>query len=304
MRFTKMHGAGNDYVYVDCFAEPMPDDPAALAREIADRHYGVGGDGLILICPSQRADARMRMYNADGSESEMCGNGIRCVAKYVVDHGLASGPSLTIETGAGILTVDTESADGLVQRVRVDMGEPILEPARVPAALPGFTADRIVDVDARPYIALDETAEWISASGLDVRMTCLSMGNPHVVFYCRDVRPIPLESVGPLVEHLPIFPRRINVHFVQVHSSSEATMRTWERGSGVTLACGTGASAVCVAGVLTGRTSRQLLAHLPGGDLQLDWAKNNHVYMTGPAVEVFSGEWNASGKLSSAARVP
>ncbi len=311
MRFTKMQGAGNDYVYVDCFAEPPPADPAALARKIADRHFGVGGDGLILICPSMQADARMRMFNADGSESEMCGNGVRCVAKYVYDHGIARKPRLAIETGRGVLALDVEIADGRVSRVRVDMGEPILEPERIPVEcrLDQRISERSTSADGTRSASSDGTRRsvrgpWTASScwspalkqggnpidrwRLDPRMTCVSMGNPHVILYCHKVAAVPLEIVGPKWEHAAIFPRRINVHFVEVHSPGEVTMRTWERGSGITLACGTGASAVCVAGVLSERTDRRILAHLPGGDLELEWrATDNHVYMTGPAVEVF-----------------
>lgn len=291
MRFTKMHGIGNDYVYVDCFQESFPADPAALARQIADRHFGVGGDGLILITPSQAADARMRMFNADGSESEMCGNGVRCVAKYVYDHGIARKPRLTIETGAGVLRLDLEVVDDRVARVRVDMGEPILEPVKIPVAIAGLAEPRVVNVPLAPHVAWDDANGWIAAAALDTRLTCVSMGNPHAIVYGRDIAAVPLETVGPVLERHAIFPRRINVHFVQVHSPAEVTMRTWERGSGITLACGTGASAVCVAGVLTGNSDRKLLAHLPGGDLELEWAADNHVYMTGPATEVFHGEW-------------
>ena len=284
LRFTKMHGAGNDYVYLDCFRQAPPKDAAALARKISDRHCGVGSDGLILIGPSEKADARMRMFNADGSESEMCGNGVRCVAKYVYDHGLVNRPALTIETGRGILTLELEIQGTRAQRVRVDMGEPILEAAKIPTTL---TGDRVVD---RPLPELP--GAWQGDAGLDPRMTCVSMGNPHVVLYCRDVAKVPLESVGPMLENHPLFPRRTNVHFVQIHSPAEVTMRTWERGSGITLACGTGACAVAVAGVLTGRSARTILAHVPGGDLTLEWSEaDNHVHMTGPAVEVFSGEW-------------
>ncbi len=287
MRFTKMQGIGNDYVYVNCFAEPLPKDPAALSVKISDRHFGVGGDGLILICRSERADARMRMFNADGSESEMCGNGLRCVAKYVYDHGISRKPRLTIETGRGVLTVDVELKGDKVGRVRVNMGEPILESAKIPTTLPG---DPPVNAPVPNLPGLPPG--WADACGLDPRMTCASMGNPHVTLYCDDVARVPLEAVGPVFETAPMFPRRINVHFVQIHSPAEVTMRTWERGSGITLACGTGASAVCVCGVLSGRTERKLLAHLPGGDLELEWsAADNHVYMTGPATEVFSGEW-------------
>jgi diaminopimelate epimerase len=297
MKFVKMHGIGNDYVYVDCIRNPPPRDPAALSRVISDRHFGVGSDGLILVCPSERADVRMRMYNADGSEAEMCGNGIRCVAKFVYDHGIARKPVLTVETGRGVLTLELEVSGGKVRQVRVDMGEPILEAEKIPTTLPG---PRVVNFSLWSYFAgtsglsgdcgaadiKEGSDDW------DVRVTCVSMGNPHAILYCRDVAKVPLDKVGPKLEILSVFPRRINVHYVQVHSPGEVTMRTWERGSGITLACGTGACAVAVAGVLTGRTQRRLLAHLPGGDLQLHWSEEDgHVYMTGPAVEVFQGEW-------------
>jgi diaminopimelate epimerase len=315
MHFTKMHGIGNDYIYVDCITQPPPRDPVSLAKKVSDRHFGIGGDGLILICPSERADARMRMFNADGSEAEMCGNGIRCVAKYVYDHGLARKPRLTIETGRGVLTLDLEINDGTVERVTVDMGEPILEAATVPTTLPG---PRVVDV-AVDWAAVLESG--VRGQGSEVRgqgsgvggqrlgvgalstqysvlgtqysgVTAVSMGNPHAVLYCDGVAQVPLEQLGPKLEHWDQFPKRTNVHFVQVHSPSEVTMRTWERGSGITLACGTGACAVCVAGVLTGRTERRIIAHLPGGDLELHWNEaDNHVYKTGPATEVFHGEW-------------
>jgi diaminopimelate epimerase len=284
MRFTKMHGIGNDYIYVDCFRQPPPREPAGLSRVISDRHYGVGADGLILIAPSERADCRMRMFNADGSESEMCGNGVRCVAKYAYDHGLTTNNPLTVETGRGILRLQLEVKNGKVAQVTVDMGEPILDAERIPTTLRG---PRVVD---QPLPGGADP--WHTDCGLDPRMTCVSMGNPHVVLFCRDVAKVPLERVGPVLEHSPLFPRRINVHFVQVHSPEEVTMRTWERGSGITLACGTGACGVAVAGVLIGRTGRRLLAHLPGGDLQLHWSEtDNHVYKTGPATEVFTGEW-------------
>src|SRR5438552_268460 len=276
MRFTKMQGAGNDYVYVDCFHNPIPADPRGLSRAVSDRHFGIGADGLILICKSEQADARMRMFNADGSESEMCGNGLRCVAKYVHDHGIARKPRLAIETGRGVLTVDLEVKNDKVSRVRVNMGEPILQAARIPTTLPG---DPPVNAT-------------LAAGGYSFEATCVSMGNPHAVIFVPGVAKVPLEAVGPALERAAAFPKRVNVHFVQVHSPAEVTMRTWERGSGVTLACGTGACAVCVAGVLAGRMGRKLLAHLPGGDLQLEWREtDNNVYMTGPATEVFSGEW-------------
>jgi len=282
MRFTKMHGAGNDYIYVNCFEEPVPDNPAALARKVSDRHFGIGGDGLILICPSETADARMRMFNADGSEAEMCGNGIRCVAKYVYDHGLRRKETLRIETGNGVLSLDLEVSDGRVDRVRVDMGEPILDPARVPTTLPGNPA-----VEGSPVVDAE-----LSVAGRTLHVTCASMGNPHCITYVDEPTDDWVLGVGPKVEVDPHFPNRVNAEFVQVISPEEVRMRVWERGSGETLACGTGACAVCVAGVLTGHTGRRILAHLPGGDLDLHWADDNHVYMTGPAVEVFSGQWS------------
>jgi diaminopimelate epimerase len=276
MRFTKMHGIGNDYVYVSTFDEKAPADPARLAVAVSDRHTGVGGDGLILIGPSERADARMRMFNADGSESEMCGNGVRCVAKYIHDHGIARKGRVTVETGRGILTLDLEVEGGKARRVRVDMGAPILQASDIPTTLPGD-----------PPINVPLTVE-----GRTLAVTAVSMGNPHAVAYVEDVAQFPVEALGPVLEHHPAFPRRVNAHFVEVLGPGEVRMRTWERGSGITLACGTGACAVCVAGVLTGRTGRTLLAHLPGGDLELEWAgEGQSVFMTGPAAEVFSGEW-------------
>jgi diaminopimelate epimerase len=275
MRFTKMHGLGNDYIYIDCFADGRPRDWPALSRVMSDRHFGVGADGLILIGPAERADARMRMFNADGSEAEMCGNGIRCVAKYVYDHGIARESRITVQTGRGLLTLDLDVHEGKVRRVRVDMGEPILESARIPTLLPGDPP-----VNAPLHVA-----------GQTLLVTCVSMGNPHCVCYVDDVDLSPVTELGPRVETAIEFPRRTNVHFVQMLSPAEVRMRTWERGSGETWACGTGACAVAVAGVLTGRTQRHMVAHLRGGDLELAWASDGHVYMTGPAEEVFTGEW-------------
>lgn len=289
MRFTKMHGIGNDYVYVNCFVEAVPNDVAKLAIAVSDRHTGIGGDGIILICPSERADARMRMFNADGSESEMCGNGVRCVAKYVYDHGIAKKPELKIETGRGVLTLlMTAGKDGKAEKVRVDMGTPILEAGKIPTT---FTGDKVVNVPISPEL-IDPAAAWVKSCGVELKLTCVSMGNPHTTIYCSDVAKIPLEMIGPVLENAKVFPRRINVHFVQVVSPAEVIMRTWERGSGITLACGTGACAVAVSGVLTGKTGRKILAHLPGGDLELEWPTDeSSVFMTGPATEVFSGEW-------------
>lgn len=276
MRFTKMHGLGNDYVYLNGFAE-SPADPAELAVRVSDRHFGIGSDGLILILPSDQADVRMQMFNADGSEAQICGNGLRCVAKYTWDHGLARANPMTVETLAGVKTIRLQVDDaGKVATATVDMGEPILQADLVPVKVP---SKRVIDVPLRlPAHAF--------------QMTCVSMGNPHAVMFVEDLAKVPLAKVGPEVENHPLFPQRVNAHFVQVHAPTEVTMVTWERGSGATLACGTGASAVCVAGVLAGRTGREIRAHLPGGDLFLNWREeDNHVYMTGPATEVFSGDW-------------
>ena len=276
MRFTKMHGLGNDYVYVDGFSQAV-DAPAELAVRIADRHRGVGGDGLILILPSRVADVRMRVFNADGSEAQMCGNGIRCLAKYAYDHGLSRANPMRVETASGIKAIQLQlDAAGHVAQATVDMGAPILRPRDIPMAADG---EQAVDVP-------------ISAAGRAWRMTGVSMGNPHAVIFVDDVAGVPLEQVAPPLERHELFPQRANIHFVQVLSPGELRMRTWERGSGITQACGTGASAVCVAGVLTGRSGREALIHLPGGDLRLEWRQaDGHVYMTGPAVEVFSGDW-------------
>lgn len=289
MQFTKMHGLSNDYAYVNCFKERV-DDPASLAVRLSNRHTGIGADGLILIGPADLAGARMRIFNADGSEAEMCGNGIRCMAKYVYEHHLAAGgeefsipgqetfeTSMQIETVRGVLTLGLEIDDNdKVRRVCVNMGRPILKADRIPVAL---EAQRVVD-------------EPIEVADKELIMTCVSMGNPHAVFFCDDLNEIELGRVGPLIEHHEIFPNRINAHFVKVQGPSEFTMRTWERGSGITLACGTGACACVVAGVLTGRCERKVLAHLPGGNLDLNWCQEDDcVYMTGPAVEVFIGHW-------------
>ena len=229
----------------------------------------------------------MRMFNADGSESEMCGNGVRCVAKYVYDHGIAHRPRVSIETGRGVLTLEIEARAGRAERIRVDMGTPILKAAEIPTTLPGDP----------PVNAL------LEIEGQTLAVTCVSMGNPHAVLYVDDVAGYPVECVGAAIEHHPAFPRRVNAHIVEVVGPGEVKMRTWERGSGITLACGTGACAVCVAGVLTGRTGRKLLAHLPGGPLELEWpSDSSSVFMTGPAVEVFSGTWPdppASGRPTS-----
>jgi diaminopimelate epimerase len=275
MKFTKMHGLGNDYVYVNAFEERVR-DPAALSRAVSDRHTGIGSDGLILIAPSERANVRMEMYNADGSRGTMCGNGIRCVAKYSVEHRLAAGPELAIETDSGVKRVWCCMEGDRVASVRVDMGEPRLAAGDIPVRL---TGERIVD-------------QPVEIGGETYRMTCVSMGNPHAVVFVKDVARFDLHRIGPLFEHATIFPDRVNLHVVQVDRQDRITMRTWERGSGATRACGSGACAVCVACVLNDKTNRAIKATLPGGDLELDWlATDNHVYKTGPAVEVFTGEW-------------
>lgn len=277
MRFTKMHGAGNDYVYVDCFSQMVPENVEQLAARVADRHFGVGGDGLILICPSDTADAEMRMYNADGSYSEMCGNGIRCVAKYLYDHDLAKKDTLEIASAGQVLKLDLTIDGGKATRVRVDMGEPILDAPRIPTLLPG---DPVVNVP-------------LSVSGMLYRVTSVSMGNPHCVLFVDRADDGLVLGLGPLIERHEAFPNRVNVEFVEQLAGDRLRQRTWERGSGETLACGTGASAVCVAGVLTGRSERRVTIELSGGELELEWIEtDNHVYMTGPAEEVFSGEWN------------
>ncbi|MEE8171189.1 MAG: diaminopimelate epimerase [Phycisphaerae bacterium] len=293
LRFTKMHGLGNDYVYVDAFAQSL--DGVALpelARRISDRHRGVGGDGLILITPPSpgvEADVRMEMFNADGSRGEMCGNGIRCVAKYAIEHGLvqaagpvevhtrpaAAGVEVTVETDRGVLKLEALREDGLVRSVRVDMGAPILEPVRIPVRAHGERCVR----------------EPIEIGGVEFAMTCVSMGNPHAVFFVDGVEAIELGRLGPLIERHARFPSRVNVHFAKAASPTEARMRTWERGSGVTQACGTGACAVLVAGVLEDRLKRAATVHLPGGVLEIEWAESGHVLMTGPAEEAFTGEW-------------
>ena len=276
MKFTKMQGLGNDYVYVNCFKEKIA-DPSALAEKISDRHFGVGSDGLIMINPSDKADFEMEMYNADGSRGEMCGNGIRCVAKYVYDYGLTDKTHISVETLGGIKYLDLTVEDGKVKRVKVDMGKPELEPAKVPVKAEG---DRAVDVP-------------ILVDGEEYRMTCVSMGNPHaVVFVDCDVKEFPLETVGPKFENHERFPNRVNTEFVRVLDRRTAEMRVWERGSGETLACGTGACAVAVACALNGLTEDEVTVKLLGGDLQIRWDREKDtVYMTGPAEVVFDGEW-------------
>ena len=276
MKFTKMQGIGNDYVYVNCLQETI-ENPSELAKKISDRHYGVGSDGLIMINPSDKADFEMEMYNADGSRGEMCGNGIRCVAKYVYDYGLTDKPSISVETLAGIKYLDLTVEDGKVVLVKVDMGKPMLRPEEVPVV---SEKEEVID-------------EPITVDGQEYRMTCVSMGNPHaVVFIDQDVKEFPLETVGVKFENHERFPKRVNTEFVNVLDRHTAQMRVWERGSGETLACGTGACAVAVACALNGLTEDEVTVKLLGGDLQIKWDREkNTVYMTGPAEVVFDGEW-------------
>lgn len=274
MKFTKMHGCGNDYVYVNLLEEQI-ENPAKVSIAVSDRHFGIGSDGLITIGASEIADFRMRIYNADGSEAEMCGNGIRCVAKYVYDHKLTDKTEITVETGAGVKTLQLTVEDDKVTLVRVDMGEPILTPDEIPVVADG---DRVVD---EPIVVDDK--EW--------RMTCVSMGNPHAVVFVDDVAHFELEKYGPLFENHVRFPKRTNTEFVQIISRNEAIMRVWERGSAETWACGTGTCATVMACILNGLTDNDVLVHLRGGDLRIVYdEKSNHVFMTGPATEVFEGE--------------
>ncbi|MFR6538786.1 MAG: diaminopimelate epimerase [Lachnospiraceae bacterium] len=283
MKFTKMHGCGNDYVYVDCTKEVIS-DIAATAVRVSDRHFGIGSDGLILIKSSEVADFEMDMYNADGSRGKMCGNGIRCVAKYVYDHGLTNKTEITVDTQAGIKTLQLTVCDGKVSKVRVDMGEPVLIPQEIPvkASVLGLADDRREAIVAQPFT--------VANSSYDI--TCVSMGNPHcITFIDEDVRSFPLEAIGSLFEKHELFPEGVNTEFVNVIDKEHLRMRVWERGSGETLACGTGACAVAVASYLNGFTGRKVDVELMGGHLEIVYdAATNHVFMTGPATEVFSGE--------------
>lgn len=278
MKFTKMHGCGNDYVYVNLFEEKIT-DPAKLSIAVSDRHFGIGSDGLITIGPSAIADFRMRIYNADGSEAEMCGNGIRCVAKYVYDHKLTDQTEITVESGAGIKVLSLTVENDKVTQVRVDMGEPILTPEQIPVEAEG---ERVVN-------------EPILVDGKEWCMTCVSMGNPHAVVFVEDVANFKIEDYGPSFENHARFPKRTNTEFVQIHSRTEVSMRVWERGSAETWACGTGTCATVMACILNGYTENEVLVHLRGGDLTIAYdPDSNHIFMTGPATEVFSGEypWN------------
>ena len=274
MKFTKMHGCGNDYVYINCFEETVK-NPEEAAKIVSDRHYGIGSDGLILICPSDKADFRMAMYNLDGSEGKMCGNGVRCIAKYVYDHHLTDKTRISLETLGGIKYLDLNIKNGKVETVVVDMGEPVLTPEDIPVAVSGNQAVNIpLEVDGKVWY-----------------MTCISMGNPHAVVFVDNTKDLDLEKIGPKFEKHPIFPEQVNTEFVHVIDRHTVDMRVWERGSGETLACGTGACATAMACILNHMTDDEVLIHLLGGDLLIRYDREtNHIFMTGPAAEVFSGE--------------
>lgn len=275
MKFTKMHGIGNDYVYVNCFKEEI-ENPSELARFVSNRNFGVGSDGLILIRPSEKADFQMDMYNSDGSQAEMCGNGIRCVGKYVYDYGLTDKTQITVDTLAGIKYLDLTVEDGKVSKIRVNMGEPILKPELVPVISP---EDPAVDIP-------------IEVKGKKYNMTCVSMGNPHAVVFLPEIDSLDLEKIGPSFEHHVLFPNRVNTEFIRVIDDHTLQMRVWERGSGETFACGTGACAAAVASVLNGycKQEQEIQIHLRGGDLRIIYHKDESVTMIGPATFVFEGK--------------
>ena len=276
MKFTKMQGLGNDYVYVNCFKETI-ENPPEMAKKVSNRNFGIGSDGLIMINPSDVADFEMEMYNADGSRSEMCGNGIRCVGKYVYNYGLTEKEHISVETLAGIKYLDLTVEDGKVKLVKVDMGSPELVPENIPIVADG---NRVID-------------EPINVNGTEYRMTGVSMGNPHAVVYVEDVKGLDIETIGPAFENHERFPNRVNTEFVKVLDRNTVEMRVWERGSGETMACGTGACAVAVACILNGFTEDKVTVKLLGGDLQIEWDKEaDKIYMTGPAEVSFDGEIN------------
>ncbi|MCI7272017.1 MAG: diaminopimelate epimerase [Anaerobutyricum soehngenii] len=274
MKFTKMHGIGNDYVYVNCFEESVK-NPAEVSKFVSNRHFGIGSDGLILISPSAIADFRMNIYNADGSQAEMCGNGIRCVAKYVYDYGLTDKTEISVETLAGIKYLRLQVENGKVASVEVNMGAPILEPKEIPVA-----------VEESPVVNVP-----VEVKGKIYHMTCVSMGNPHAIIFMNNVKDLDIEAIGPYFENHTVFPKRTNTEFVEVLDRNTVNMRVWERGSDETLACGTGACATTVACILNDKTENEVTVHLLGGDLKIRWDREaNQVYMTGPATVVFDGE--------------
>lgn len=275
MKFTKMHGCGNDYVYVNCFEETI-ENPNETAKFVSDRHFGIGSDGMICIHPSDKADFRMAMYNSDGTEGAMCGNGVRCIAKYVYDYGLTDKTTITIETKGGIKELDLTVEDGKVTWVNVDMEAPVLEADKIPVIYDEEkkVIDKPVIVDGREY-----------------RITCVSMGNPHGVVFVDSVVDLDIEKLGPMFEHHPMFPDRVNTEFIQVVDDHTIRMRVWERGAGETLACGTGACASAYASYLNQKTGNKVLVHLLGGDLQIEYDEEKHtIFMKGPATKVFDGE--------------
>ncbi len=274
MKFTKMHGIGNDYVYVNCFKETV-ENPSEVAIKVSDRHFGIGSDGLILIKPSDVADGKMEMYNADGSQGAMCGNGIRCVAKYMYDYGITDKTSISVETKSGIKYLDLTLKDGKVDTVKVNMGTPILKAADIPVC---SDKEQVID-------------EPVMVDGKEWKITCVSMGNPHAITYIDDVKGLEIEKIGPKFENHEIFPDRVNTEFVHVIDRHTVEMRVWERGSGETLACGTGACAVAVSSILNGLTEEEVTVKLLGGDLKIFWDRTeNKVFMTGSATTVFDGE--------------
>ena len=274
MKFTKMHGIGNDYVYVNCFKETV-EHPSEAAIKVSDRHFGIGSDGLILIKPSEVADGKMEMYNADGSQGAMCGNGIRCVAKYMYDYGITDKTSISVETKSGIKYLDLTIRDGKVDTVKVNMGTPILKAVDIPVR---SEKEQMID-------------EPVMVDGKEWKITCVSMGNPHAITYIDDVKNLEIEKIGPKFENHEIFPDRVNTEFVHVIDRNTVEMRVWERGSGETLACGTGACAVAVSSILNGLTEEEVTVKLLGGDLKIFWDRTeNKVYMTGSATTVFDGE--------------
>ena len=273
--FSKWHGLGNDFVIVNGFKEKIDNYPQ-MAIQVCDRHTGVGADGLVLVLPSSIADFEMRIFNSDGSEAEMCGNVTRCIARYVYENGLTDKTKITLETKAGIITPELIFSDGLLKTIKVDMGEPRLMRSAIPMA--GNESQQVV-------------SEALTVQGVEYFITCVSMGNPHCIIFVDDLAETELAVIGPMIETHPIFPRKTNVEFVQVLDKQKVRMRVWERGAGITMACGTGACATLVAGVLNGKIDRQAVVELDGGELVIEWGSDNHIYMSGPAVEVFRGEY-------------
>lgn len=280
MMFFKMQGLGNDYVYIDCTEKKEPIDVKSLSRKLSDRHFGIGSDGLILLCRSKIADLKMRMFNKDGTEAQMCGNGIRCVAKLAYELGIIEGETTTIETLSGIKKLKLNIIKGKVKNVEVDMGEPILIPEKIP-----IIEDESVEIEDGKI----KTKFRVNEDNFE--FTCVSIGNPHAVTFVKDLSKIEINKYGPIFENLSIFPEKTNVEFVEIIDRDNIKMRVWERGTGETLACGTGACCSVVAGYLNDFTNRKVKVELLGGNLEIEWKLNNHIYMTGPAVTVFKGEW-------------